>query len=188
MAVLNHLCADALELVPDCLEYLSLLKEPSVFRFAAIPQVCESILSAYLQVMAIASLSLFFNNKLMFTSPNPQKIRRGLAAKLMLQSCQDIESLKRTYQTYVYTLHATNHAAVAAENPHDKSFVKAAVALGAIQRWINIHTMMNCAAGASVQDATAAALEISNQQRRTFLDVFIIVVLVAVYAWVAGYN
>ncbi len=39
MACLNHLCADALELVPDCLEYMSYLKEPSVFRFAAIPQV-----------------------------------------------------------------------------------------------------------------------------------------------------
>lgn len=40
MACLNALVADALELVPDCLEYMSLLQEPSVFSFAAIPQVC----------------------------------------------------------------------------------------------------------------------------------------------------
>lgn len=39
LACLNHLFANVLELVPSCLEYLSLLKEPSVFHFAAIPQV-----------------------------------------------------------------------------------------------------------------------------------------------------
>ena len=40
LATLNHLCVDALTLVPDCLEYLAKLKNPSVFRFCAIPQVC----------------------------------------------------------------------------------------------------------------------------------------------------
>ena len=38
-ACLNDMCANAMELVPECLEYLSLLKEPSVFTFCAIPQV-----------------------------------------------------------------------------------------------------------------------------------------------------
>ena len=36
---LNFLVADALELVPDALQYLSLLKTEEVFRFCAIPQV-----------------------------------------------------------------------------------------------------------------------------------------------------
>ena len=36
---LNFLVADALELVPDSLEYLGRLKTPEVFRFCAIPQV-----------------------------------------------------------------------------------------------------------------------------------------------------
>ena len=36
---LNDLVADALELVPDALEYLSRLKTPEVYRFCAIPQV-----------------------------------------------------------------------------------------------------------------------------------------------------
>ena len=39
LACLNHLCADALDLVPSCLDYMSLLKNQSVFQFAAIPQV-----------------------------------------------------------------------------------------------------------------------------------------------------
>ena len=48
LACLNHLCANALELVPHCLEYLSLLNNQTVFQFAAIPQVffqtCQLIL------------------------------------------------------------------------------------------------------------------------------------------------
>ena len=39
LACLNYLIADALELVPDCLSYLELIKTPEVFRFSAIPQV-----------------------------------------------------------------------------------------------------------------------------------------------------
>jgi farnesyl-diphosphate farnesyltransferase len=39
LAVLNHLCSDALMLVPDCLEYMSSLNNPTLFRFCAIPQV-----------------------------------------------------------------------------------------------------------------------------------------------------
>ena len=42
LAVLNHLCADALTLVPDCLEYMSYLRNPTIFQFCAIPQVCLS--------------------------------------------------------------------------------------------------------------------------------------------------
>lgn len=43
LACLNHLCADALELVPDTLEYMSLLEEESVFKFCAIPQVRSNL-------------------------------------------------------------------------------------------------------------------------------------------------
>lgn len=39
LACLNHLFANALELVPSCLEYMSILSDPTVFHFAAIPQV-----------------------------------------------------------------------------------------------------------------------------------------------------
>jgi len=70
---LNFLVADALELVPDCLAYLDLLKTPEVFRFSAIPQV-----------MAIATLEECFDNPRVFTGV--VKIRKGLTARLLLDS------------------------------------------------------------------------------------------------------
>ena len=70
---LNYLVADALELVPDSLEYLGHLKTPEVFRFCAIPQV-----------MAIATLEACFNNPKVFTGV--VKIRKGLTARLLLDS------------------------------------------------------------------------------------------------------
>lgn len=40
---LNHMIADALRHVPQCLEYMSNLEDPMIFRFCAIPQVvCSS--------------------------------------------------------------------------------------------------------------------------------------------------
>ena len=38
---LNELITNALELVPDCMKYMSRLHNQSVFNFCAIPQVCH---------------------------------------------------------------------------------------------------------------------------------------------------
>jgi len=73
LSCLNFLVADALELVPDCLAYLGLLKTPEVFRFSAIPQV-----------MAIATLAECFDNPRVFTGV--VKIRKGAAAQMILDS------------------------------------------------------------------------------------------------------
>jgi len=73
LACLNELVTDALRHVPDCLRYLSLLTDKKVFRFCAIPQV-----------MAIATLAKVYNNPDVFTGV--VKIRKGLAAKLMLNT------------------------------------------------------------------------------------------------------
>jgi len=70
---LNELVTDALELVPDCLTYLSKLSCPEIFRFCAIPQV-----------MAIATLNSLYNNLDVFTGV--VKIRKGMACKLVLNS------------------------------------------------------------------------------------------------------
>lgn len=70
---LNELVANALELVPDCLIYLSKLKCQEIFRFCAIPQV-----------MAIATLNKCYNNSDVFTGV--VKIRKGLACKLLLNT------------------------------------------------------------------------------------------------------
>jgi len=73
IACLNFLVADALELVPDALNYLGLLRTDEVFRFCAIPQV-----------MAIATLEACFDNPQVFTGV--VKIRKGLAARLIVDS------------------------------------------------------------------------------------------------------
>lgn len=73
VALLNHLITDALECIPECLDYMALLQTEEVFRFCAIPQV-----------MAIATLAELYNNKKVFTGV--VKIRKCQAAKLILDT------------------------------------------------------------------------------------------------------
>jgi len=70
---LNHLVTNALECVPECMQYMELLKTEEVFRFCAIPQV-----------MAIATLAELYDNPKVFTGV--VKIRKGMAAKLILDT------------------------------------------------------------------------------------------------------
>ena len=59
--------------VQDCLIYLSVLRDQSVFNFCAIPQV-----------MAIATLALVYRNPLVFT--RNIKMRRGEMAQVTTPS------------------------------------------------------------------------------------------------------
>ena len=70
---LNELVTDALELVPDCLAYMSKLQCEEIFRFCAIPQV-----------MAIATLEKCYANSDVFTGV--VKIRKGMSCKLILRT------------------------------------------------------------------------------------------------------
>jgi farnesyl-diphosphate farnesyltransferase len=70
---LNHLVTNALECVPECIQYMKLLKTEETFRFCAIPQV-----------MAIATLSELYNNPKVFSGV--VKIRKGMAAQLILDT------------------------------------------------------------------------------------------------------
>mmetsp|Transcript_56695 Transcript_56695/g.165899 ORF Transcript_56695/g.165899 Transcript_56695/m.165899 type:complete len:793 (-) Transcript_56695:375-2753(-) len=72
---LNELVADALELVPDSLEYLDRLQNAANYRFCAIPQI-----------MAMATLAECFDNPKLFTGV--VKIRKGLTARLIC-ACVD---------------------------------------------------------------------------------------------------
>lgn len=74
---LNDLIADALELVPDSLEYLKRVETPAIYRFCAIPQL-----------MSIATLAECFDNPKLFTGV--VKIRKGHTARL-IQACCDGE-------------------------------------------------------------------------------------------------
>lgn len=83
MPALNHMLTDALRHVPDCIEYMSHVRNPHVFNFVAIPQV-----------MAIATLAECFNNGAVFESK--VKIRRSLTAKLVLRTT----SMPALYQLF----------------------------------------------------------------------------------------
>lgn len=77
---LNDLVADALELVPDSLEYLERLRTPSIYRFCAIPQV-----------MAMATLVACFDNPHLFTGV--VKIRKGLTVRLIIGTIDGPDSV-----------------------------------------------------------------------------------------------
>jgi farnesyl-diphosphate farnesyltransferase len=79
LACLNHMVTDALSLVPDSLEYLSLLKNRRIFEFCAIPQV-----------MAMATLELCYNN-IRILEQTSVKIRKGLSCKLMLHASNNAQ-------------------------------------------------------------------------------------------------
>lgn len=77
---LNELITNALELLPDCIQYMSRLHNKTIFKFCAIPQV-----------MAIATLERCYNNPAVFTGV--VKIRKGEAVKMMM-GVSNIERVK----------------------------------------------------------------------------------------------
>lgn len=86
LCCLNELVADALELVPDALAYLDLLRTPGIYRFCAIPQV-----------MAIATLAECFDNPKVFTGV--VKIRKGLTCRLII-ACIDGQDAVHSWFAY----------------------------------------------------------------------------------------
>lgn len=90
LAALNHMVADALQHIPDCIAYMQMLKNPQVFRFCAIPQV-----------MAMATLVKIYNNPQVFTEN--VKVRKGLAARLMVET-NDMETLTYFLEKFTHKL------------------------------------------------------------------------------------
>ena len=87
---LNELVTDALELVPDCLAYMSKLHCAEVFRFCAIPQV-----------MAIATLDKCYANHDVFTGV--VKIRKGLSCKLILRT-NNLDEVHDTFYQFANSI------------------------------------------------------------------------------------
>nr|AEX58673.1 squalene synthase [Huperzia serrata] len=83
LACLNDMITNALEHAIDSLQYMSALRDGAIFRFCAIPQI-----------MAIATLAACYNNIQVFRGV--VKIRRGLAAKIVLET----SSMKDVYSTF----------------------------------------------------------------------------------------
>jgi len=57
---LNELVTDALECVPECVEYMKMLKTEEVFRFCAIPQVGPLFALRFVAFLSISE-HFFFN-------------------------------------------------------------------------------------------------------------------------------
>ncbi|CAH2053172.1 unnamed protein product [Thlaspi arvense] len=67
---LNDMITDALMHIEDCFKFMASLRDPTVFRFCAIPQI-----------MAIGTLSKCYDNVQVFKGV--VKVRRGITAKVM---------------------------------------------------------------------------------------------------------
>lgn len=109
---LNHLVADALELVPDSLEYLERVQTPSIYRFCAIPQV-----------MAIATLVACFDNPLVFTGV--VKIRKGLTARLIVACCDGPNAVHCWFRQFAEEILAQSDTCVGAGGPVGKRLKEA---------------------------------------------------------------
>ncbi|KAI5116930.1 hypothetical protein M0805_005563 [Coniferiporia weirii] len=118
MWALSGMTLDALRHAVDALDYLTLLKNQTVFNFSAIPQT-----------MAMATLSLCFMNPLVFQ--RNVKIRKAEAARLIMRSSnpRDVAYL---FRDYARTIHAK---AV----PADPNFLRISVACGKIEQWCERH-------------------------------------------------
>ncbi|RUO96775.1 LOW QUALITY PROTEIN: farnesyl-diphosphate farnesyltransferase [Jimgerdemannia flammicorona] len=114
-ACLSAMVLNVLEHVPDCLVYLSQLRNQSVFNFCAIPQV-----------MAIATLALVFNNLEVYR--RNVKIRKGEAVRLILAST-NMGNVVAIFRYYLYDISGKN-------DPLDPNFMKISIAIGKIEQWI----------------------------------------------------
>jgi len=114
LACLNELVTDALELAPDCLAYMSVLRCTEIFRFCAIPQV-----------MAIATLDKLYNNPDVFTGV--VKIRKGLSCQLILQT-NNIAELHNIFYNFSQSI-AAKAKKCAKNDPSQERTLKACQAV-----------------------------------------------------------
>ncbi|KAJ1724643.1 bifunctional farnesyl-diphosphate farnesyltransferase/squalene synthase [Coemansia erecta] len=91
---LNEMCTNALSHIPDVMEYLSSIHEPTVFKFCAIPQS-----------MAIATIALCYNNGRVLD--DNVKIRKGEALKLIAASTS-LDSVKCIFYRYLEEIERKN--------------------------------------------------------------------------------
>jgi len=89
---LNEMVTDAIQHIPACLEYLSYLKDPNVFKFCSIPQG-----------MAIATLARLYNNHQVFEKE--VKIRKGEAVQIIMDGI-DFASTMSIFVKYIGQLEA----------------------------------------------------------------------------------
>lgn len=152
---LNEMVTDALVHAPVSLDYMSRLKDKKVHNFVAIPQV-----------MAIATLSLCYNNYGVFQGV--VKIRRGQTAKIMLDIYE-----RGQQAVYEHFYHFTNELA-AKIDPKDPNAATTAALVTQIRTLCAPH-ITETPPGFGVSDALAvaaiaasSAYLVSRHNRRIF--------------------
>ncbi|KAI8880196.1 farnesyl-diphosphate farnesyltransferase [Backusella circina FSU 941] len=108
---LSNMVLNVLNHIPSVLTYLSKLRNQSVFNFCAIPQV-----------MAIATLSLVFNNLNVYQ--RNIKIRKGEAVKMILQST-NMDNVITIFRHYVFEISRKNLS-------NDPNFMEISMAIGRV--------------------------------------------------------
>ena len=88
---LDQMVSNALNHMPDCVDYLAMLNNQQIFRFAAIPQV-----------MAIATLARVYHNPKVFTGV--VKVRKGLAAELTFNNNLNLRTTLGYFQKYAHII------------------------------------------------------------------------------------
>jgi farnesyl-diphosphate farnesyltransferase len=114
----NDMVLDALRHATDALDYLTLLKNQSVFNFVAIPAV-----------MAMATLECCFMNPLIFKQN--VKIRKGQAVQIIMRSTNPRE-VAYMFRDYARAIHAK----VPMDEPN---LLKISIACGRIEKWAEHH-------------------------------------------------
>lgn len=114
LCCLNELVADALELVPDSLEYMKRLRTPAIICFCGIPQL-----------MAIATLAECFDNPKLFTGV--VKIRKGLTARLIQSCCDGEDSIHWWFAQFAREISdsVATQTCVGADSPTGERLTKA---------------------------------------------------------------
>jgi len=111
---LTEMTIDALSHATDSLEYMTLLKNQSIFNFCAIPQV-----------MAIATLEMCFDNLDVFQKN--VKIRRSLMA-LLISKAINPRDLSYIFVDFANKIHQR-------ADPSDPNYLKLCVLVGKIVAW-----------------------------------------------------
>jgi len=148
MWALSGMTLDALRHVTDALDYLTLLRNQSVFNFCAIPAV-----------MAIATLSLCFMNGNVFE--RNVKISKAQAVKLIMDSTNP-RDVAYTFRFFARQLHAK---AV----PDDPNFLKISIACGKIEQWCE-HHYPSFVTAKSAGGTTATSYSISGDARLRIVE------------------
>lgn len=147
MFVLSSMLLDAMRHSTHALNYLSLLRNQSIFNFAAIPQV-----------MAIATINLMINNPDVFR--RNVKIRKSQAVKLIINA---VNPRDVSYQFLELVREIRSKI-----SPRDPNFLKWSIELAKVEVWCETYYPSFVSAGADSRepDARAAALTSYTSQRQ----------------------